>query len=58
MNLSQGGDTLIDALGKIQPVSWVVMQFGKAARASRPWNHAQDARATFKLPLATKGRRV
>src|SRR5438105_10745325 len=26
--------------------SLVVGQFGKVARASRPWNHAQDARAT------------
>jgi hypothetical protein len=23
----------------------------KVARASRPWNHAQDARATIELPL-------
>jgi len=23
------------------------MQFAKVARASRPWNHAQDARATY-----------
>jgi hypothetical protein len=27
----------------------VVMQFAKVARASRPVNHAQDARATIKL---------
>jgi len=26
-----------------------LMQFGKVARASRPLNHAQDARATIKL---------
>ena len=28
---------------------WVVVQFEKVARASRPWNHAQDARATSNL---------
>jgi hypothetical protein len=27
----------------------VVGQFAEVARASRPWNHAQDARATSKL---------
>ena len=27
----------------------VVVQFGEVARASSPVNHAQDARATFKL---------
>jgi len=24
----------------------IVVQFERVARASRPWNHAQDARAT------------
>jgi len=28
------------------PASAVVGQFEKVTRASRPWNHAQDARAT------------